>query len=87
MSENGVPQRGRRVPVRYTATLTTPDGLQHRVIVTDVSAAGFRIEGHPGLSPGTHVYLTVGKQGNVAAEIKWVDGDAAGGVLFDAPKL
>jgi hypothetical protein len=87
MSEELVPERGRRVPVRYAATLTTPDGVQRTVTVTDVSAAGFRIEGHPNLSPGTHVYLTMGKQGNFAAEIKWVDGNAAGGVLFDAPQL
>lgn len=83
---NGVFDRERRVPVRYAATLTTSDGREHQVYVTDVSASGFRLEGRGDLVPNAQVYLNVGKQGNVAAEIRWVIGDSAGGVFFDEPK-
>ena len=83
----GNADRERRIPIRYAATLTTSDGREHAVQVTDVSANGFRLEGHLGLRPGDHVYLRVEKQRNVPAEIRWVDGPAAGGSFFEKSEL
>lgn len=79
--DHGHPERDRRIPIRYPAVLTTADGREHKVQVIDISAYGCRIEGQPGLSPGDHVYLNVGKEGNVPAEIRWVDGTCAGASL------
>lgn len=81
------PARSKRIAVHYEGVVTTANGAEQTVIVTDISADGFRFKGQVGLTPGEHVYLRVGKHGNVAAEIRWVDDSEAGGVLLDKPTV
>jgi D-serine deaminase-like pyridoxal phosphate-dependent protein len=81
------PERPPRVAVIQSAVLTTANGLEQHVAITDISARGFQIEGHEGLKVGDQVYLRIGKQGNVAAEIRWTAETKAGGVFFDGPGI
>jgi hypothetical protein len=76
-----------RIDVRYPAVLMRSNGDEQNVFVTDVSAGGFSLEGQDGLLVGEQVFLKLGKQVNVQAEIKWTAGSKAGGVLFGTPEL
>jgi hypothetical protein len=74
--------RPTRIDVDYSAKLMRANGEEQDVTVTDVSADGFSLSGHDGLLTGEQVYLKLGKGGNIQAEIRWVSGGRAGGVLF-----
>jgi hypothetical protein len=88
---DGEPNRARRparVDVRNEAVLILSDGSEVPVIVTDLSQGGFRLYSDELLEAGEQVTLRADRHGDVAAEIRWVDGSAAGGVfLTPAPKL
>jgi len=77
-------KRPARVRVLQPATVTRSSGEEQAVTVTDISATGFSLEGQKGLGVGEKIYLRLGKQGNVQAEVGWVAEAKAGGVLFES---
>nr|WP_246167476.1 PilZ domain-containing protein [Sphingomonas piscis] len=74
--------RPTRVIVHSPALLTRADGTEHKVTITDVSAQGFSLEGQEGLEVGEQIYLKVGKEEAIPAEVRWVADSQAGGVLL-----
>ena len=76
-----------RVSVNEPAILITANGAEQPVIIIDISAEGFRLKGHAGLTAGDYVYLRFANEGNVPAEVKWVTEEQAGGVLFGSPTI
>ena len=85
--DHSQPKRSLRVDVKHEASLTFSDGSTVRVVVTDISEGGFRLESAELLEAGEKVKLA-DLHGETAAEIRWVKGFTAGGVfLTPAPKL
>lgn len=76
-------ERSPRINVRLEGILTMSDGFETPVIVTDVSADGFRLESQEELLPDERICLQVGKGPPQNAQIKWVIGNEAGGVFLD----
>src|SRR5688572_5859212 len=76
-----------RIDVTYPALLIRANGSEQEVTIVDVSADGFSLDGQDGLNIGEQVYLKLGKHGNVQAEVRWVAGPRAGGVLFGEPQV
>lgn len=76
-------ERSPRINVRLEGILTMSDGFETLVIVTDVSADGFRLESQEELLPDERISLQVGKGPSQNAQIKWVIGNEAGGVFLD----
>lgn len=87
----GAPQGGdhvvrkRRVDVNKPAVLITSDGHESSVVITDLSASGFRIETSETPLIGEHVHLRVERHGELAAQIRWALGNEAGGVFLESP--
>ena len=80
--DQGKAKRSLRVDVHTEASLTFTDGSTVRVIVTDISEGGFRIESEELLEVGEKVRLSDHRHGDVAAEIRWAKGFSAGGVFL-----
>lgn len=81
-------QRAPRVGVHNRATLVFSDGSQVGVTLTDLSERGFRLTSEEILVAGEQVNLRDGRNGDVCAMIRWVDGFTAGGeFLTPAPDL
>ena len=79
--------RALRVNVDQPAILIAADGHETRVVIRDVSAAGFRIEHFDDLKPGDPVTLRLDKGETIAARIQWSLGNEAGGQFLDGSPL
>ena len=74
--------RAPRVRLSEIAALELPDGRTIGVTVSDVSAAGFRMETPEPLATGTQVKLIMRRYDPVPAEIRWARGCQAGAVFL-----
>jgi hypothetical protein len=74
--------RAPRVRMSEMAALELPDGRTLGVTVSDVSAAGFRMETAEELAIGIQVKLIMRRYDPVPAEIRWVQGCEAGAVFL-----
>ena len=83
MREPGQIKRSPRVDTRFEASLVDSDGNQHRVVVTDISREGCRLETDGSLRIGEQVQLEVPKYGTFPAQIRWALGNEAGAVFLE----
>ena len=74
--------RRQRIAVSHDAKLVTAQGAEHDVIITDVSAGGFRLRTAVTMPIGEHVFLRVDRYGDFPAQIRWALGNEAGGVFL-----
>ncbi len=72
-----------RITINLQAQLIDCDGGHCEATILDLSSNGFRLRVNGDLFSGERVRLKVGKSQPVAAEIKWVRGDEAGGVFIE----
>ena len=91
MTEEEVPDgtmqgdnRSPRVRMSELAALELPDGRTIGVTVSDVSAAGFRMETPEPLAVGIEVKLIMRRYDPVPAEIRWVRSCEAGAVFLSS---
>lgn len=76
--------RAPRVRMSEMAAIELPDGRTLGVKVSDVSAAGFRMEMGEPLPIGIQVKLIMRRYDPVPAEIRWARGCEAGAVFLSA---
>jgi hypothetical protein len=79
----GMSKRAPRVDVRKGAIVINSDGDEIDVTLLDISGSGFRLQLSDKLHIGEFVQLRVDDD-TVAAQIKWVLGDEAGGTFLAA---
>ena len=85
--------RAPRVLLDQKATLITSDGDQMNVIVTNVSAQGFRMKADETLYDGENivvgeaVIVRTERRDDLRAQIIWTSGCDLGGVFLDPPTL
>lgn len=72
-------KRPARVDARLDADIVESTGRVTRVVVTDISSGGFRMETEAPLCAGDRVTLRVPKDGDFPAEIRWAFETQAGG--------
>lgn len=81
--------RDPRIALLQKAKLITSDGNRMDVIVTDVSAAGFRLKAEEtfydgeNIVTGETVTLQVDRRADLKAKIVWATGCEAGGVFLE----
>lgn len=83
MREPGQIKRAPRVDTRVQTTLIDSDGGRHKVLVTDISREGCRMETEELLKIGEVVQIEVPKYGTFAAQIRWALGNEAGAVFME----
>ena len=79
--------RRQRIEVSREAKLVTSHGVEHDVLITDVSAGGFRLRTPVTMPIGEHVFLRVDRYGDFPAQIRWALGQDAGGVFLEPVNL
>ena len=87
MREPGHIKRSPRVDTRFDASLIDSDGGYHKVVVTDLSREGCRLETTDLLKIGEYVQLEVPKYGSFPAQIRWALGNEAGAVFLESVML
>lgn len=87
MREPGPVNRAPRIDTRYEGMLTDSDGGKLKVVVTDISRSGCRLQLDGSLRVGEKVELEVSRYGNYTATIRWVLGNEAGAEFVDGVKL
>jgi hypothetical protein len=87
MREPGYIKRAPRVDTRYEASLTDSDGGKIRIVVTDISRSGCRMETDGTLEIGEKVQIEVPRYGTYPAQIRWVLGNEAGAVFLEPVTL
>ncbi len=65
--------------------LVNSDGGEENVTILDVSSGGFRITGSEAVRAGELVHVRVERGETLAAQIRWVLGNEAGGVFLTSP--
>jgi hypothetical protein len=80
-------ERPPRVAAMHDAMLIDSDGGQLPVVITDISARGFRLRTSETLMIGEKVTLRTEKYGDFAAQIRWALGYQAGGAFLEPAKL
>lgn len=83
MREPGYIKRAPRVDTKFPASLIDSDGGSLRVVVTDISREGCRLETDGSLKIGEKVQLEVPKYGSFPAQIRWAVGNEAGAVFLE----
>ena len=78
----GGDKRAPRIKLSEIAALELSDGRTIGVVVSDVSAAGFRVAVSEPIEVGVKVKLIMRRYDPVPAEIRWVDGNEAGAVFL-----
>ena len=85
--------RAPRVLVDQKAVLVTSDGTELDVVVTNLSAQGFRMKAEETLYEGESILIgeavivRVQRQSDLRAKIVWTSGCDLGGVFLDPPSL
>jgi hypothetical protein len=74
--------RAPRVKLSEMAALELPNGRTIGVMVSDVSAAGFRMAAPEPLAVGLLVRLVMRRYDPVPAEVRWVEGCDAGAIFL-----
>ena len=87
MREAGHIKRAPRVDTRYPALLTDSDGQTIKVVVTDISRDGCRIESDGEFKIGETVEIHVKRYGDYSAQIRWALGREAGAVFLSPVNL
>jgi hypothetical protein len=88
-SPQSADHRAPRIPLRQKAKMVTSDGNQIDVIVTDISASGFRLEADEtfydgeNIVTGETVTLRIHRRDDLRAKIVWATGCEAGGVFSE----
>ena len=77
----GINKRAPRVDVRKAASVINSDGEEISVTILDISGSGFRLHVVDKLNIGEFIGLRVDGE-TVAAQIRWVLGDEAGGAFL-----
>jgi hypothetical protein len=75
-------KRAPRIKLSEIAALEMGDGRTIGVVVSDVSAAGFRVAVSEPIEVGANVKLIMRRYDPVPAVIRWVDGNEAGAVFL-----
>ena len=75
--------RERRIALRQAATLLDSAGVSYPAILTDLSSDGFQIECGQLLRVGEYVVLSSGRDRTLRGQIRWADGNKAGGVFLE----
>ena len=83
----GFQSRSARIETDHKARLIIPDGRQLDVIVTQLSAGGFRLVVGEMLTVGDKVRILVDRYGAFPAEIRWATDDQAGGIFLEPVQL
>lgn len=78
----GFIKRSPRVDLRRPAVLIDAQGAEIKVMVTDVSSGGFRLEVTETPRIGEHVTLRVERGAEYPAQIRWALGKEAGGIFL-----
>ena len=79
-----------RVATMHKAMLVDSEGCELAVVITEISARGFRVRAPETLAIGENVSLRVEKHGDFRAQIRWSLGHYAGGAFLDpapAPRV
>lgn len=87
MQNSDFGERPPRVAAMHDAILIDSDGGQLPVVITDISASGFRLRASETLVIGEKVLLRVDKYGDFPAQIRWAMGHNAGGAFLEPAKL
>jgi hypothetical protein len=83
----GFQRRSPRVEAEHPATLIDSTGRLFEVIVTELSAGGFRLSVGELLTVGEKVRILVERHGEFPAEIRWATADQAGGIFLEPVQL
>jgi hypothetical protein len=78
----GYSKRAPRVDIRQLAKLVDSDGVEHDVIILDVSSGGFRLGVTQCPRIGEFVTVRAGRGRDFEAQIRWALGSEAGGVFL-----
>lgn len=84
MSDSEHVNRERRIALRQAATLVDSAGVTYKIVLTDLSSSGFRVECGQLLRIGEYVVLRSGRDRPQRGQIRWADDHMAGGVFLDA---
>ena len=76
-------ERPARVDARLVADIIESSGRITKVIVTDISSGGFRMETEAQLRAGDRVTLRVPRDGDYQAQIRWALETQAGGEFLE----
>lgn len=87
MNQPDFSDRPPRVAAMHDAILVDSDGGQLPVVITDISARGFRLRSSEMLVIGEKVLLRVEKYGDFPAQIRWAMGFNAGGAFLEPAKV
>jgi PilZ domain len=87
MTNSDFGARPPRVAAMHDAVLIDSDGGQLAVVITDISARGFRLRTSETLMIGEKVTLRVEKYGDFPAQIRWALGHQAGGAFLEPATL
>ena len=77
-------KRAPRIKLSEIAALELSDGRTIGVVVSDVSASGFRCAVSETIPVGMQVKLLMRRYDPVKAEIRWVEGNEAGAVFLSS---
>ena len=80
----GGDKRAPRIKLSEIAALELSDGRKIGVVVSDVSAAGFRVVVSESVKIGMQVKLLMRRYDPVPAKIRWVEGNEAGAVFLNS---
>ena len=83
MDDNEHHSRERRIALRQAATLVDSAGVSYPAFLTDLSSGGFRVECGQFLRIGEYVQISSGRNPALRGQIRWADGNKAGGVFLD----
>jgi hypothetical protein len=78
-----IPRKSRR-PTQHQAVLVREDGSENPVIITEVSAGGFRLLVFETPRIGEHVLLRAEGYEDFPAQIRWALGVNAGGAFLES---
>lgn len=73
--------RARRIETELPAVLIDSGGTEIAVVILDLSADGFRLRCSERLESGERVRIRSGRGEDQLADLRWVEGDEAGGVF------
>lgn len=87
LREPGHIKRPPRVGTRHDALLIDSNGRLFKVVVTDLSSGGFRLETEEPLRIGEQINLRVPRYGDFPAQVRWALGNEAGGAFLEPVNL
>jgi hypothetical protein len=71
-------RKSRRRPVNFAGRMREAGAVSRKVTITDISYRGCRLRTVDGITPGSTIWLKLGRMHPVRANIAWVKGAEAG---------